>query len=121
MRSLYLLSSIEKQTACRSEPAQHEVQSDGEIVTGPQRIEWDQPAQGTDVASYRFVLHLDGVEKELADATCGELLPSGSHLCSAELPTMSAGRHVLTLAAVHEKAGKRFESRRSVSFAIETR
>lgn len=105
----------------RSEPAVQEVQPDDEILSGPQRIEWDQPAlEGTNVTSYRFVLQVDGVERELA-ATCGELLQSGSHLCSAELPELSAGRHVLTLAAIHEQGGKRFESRRSVSLAIETR
>lgn len=105
----------------RSEPAPSAAQPDNEIESGPQRIEWDQPAvEGTDVASYRFVLHVDGVAKELA-ATCGERLQSGSHLCSAELPELPAGRHVLALAAIHEKAGKRFESRRSLSLEIETR
>lgn len=109
-------------SACGSEPAATEVQPVNEVESGPQRIEWDQPAlEGTDVASYRFVLDVDGVENELPDATCGELLPSGSHLCDAVLPTMSAGRHVATLVAFYEKAGKRFESRRSVSLEFETR
>ena len=105
----------------RNETAAAEVQPDNEVLTGPQRIEWDQPAlAGTNVATYRFVLHVDGVEKELT-ATCGELLPSGSHLCSAELPELAAGRHVMSLAAIHEKGGKRFESRRSLSLELETR
>jgi hypothetical protein len=104
-----------------NKPAAPEVQPDVEVLSGPQRIEWDQPAlSGTDVASYRFVLHVDGVEKELA-ATCGELLQSGSHLCSADLPELAPGRHVLALAAMHEKDGKRFESRRSLSLELETR
>jgi hypothetical protein len=108
--------------ACRREPAQPDLQPDRDVVSGPRRLEWDQPAlAGTDVASYRFVIHVDGLEKELADATCGELLQSGSHLCTAELPALSAGRHVIALAAVYEKAGRRFESRRSVSLEIETR
>jgi hypothetical protein len=107
--------------ACRNEPAHHVVPVEDEVPSGPQRIEWDQPAlAGTDVASYRFVLHVDGVAKELT-ATCGELLQSGSHLCSAELPELAAGRHVLALAAIHEKGGKRFESRRSLSLELETR
>ena len=121
-RSIVLLLAAFADGACRapSEPVA-EVQPDSEVISGPQRIEWDQPAlAGTDVASYRFVLHVDGVEKELA-ATCGELRQSGSHLCSAELPELSAGRHVLALAAIHEKGGKRFESRRSLSLELETR
>lgn len=109
--------------ACRGpvEPTASDLQPGHDLASGPQRIEWDQPAlEGTDVASYQFVLQVDGVETELA-AACGELTPSGTHLCSAELPDLSAGRHVLTLAAVHEKDGKRFASRRSVSLAIDTR
>jgi hypothetical protein len=119
-QGVILLMALFAAAACRNEPAHHVVPVD-EVPSGPQRIEWDQPAlAGTDVASYRFVLHVDGVAKELT-ATCGELLQSGSHLCSAELPELAAGRHVLALAAIHEKGGKRFESRRSLSLELETR
>src|SRR5688572_12478623 len=95
--------------ACRpSDQPASMVESDSELASGPQRLEWDQPAlEGTNVASYRFILRMDGVEKELS-ATCGELLQSGSHLCSADLPALRSGRHVLTLTAIQEKDGKRF-------------
>ena len=93
--------------------------TESELPTGPERIEWDQAAlEGTDVASYRFVLRMDGVETELT-ATCGELLQSGNHLCSADLPPLTSGRHVLTVAAIREKDGKRFESRPSLSLTID--
>jgi len=120
-QGVILLAAFCAGAACRNAPAQPVVPAEEEVISGPQRIEWDQPAlAGTDVASYRFVLHVDGVEKELI-ATCGELLQSGSHLCSAELPELAAGRHVLALAAIHEKSGKRYESRRSLSLELETR
>lgn len=111
-------------TACgspRDQPAPAPQSESTEVASGPQRIEWDQSAlDGTDVASYRFILHIDGTEKELT-AKCGELLQSGNHLCSAELPALSAGRHVIAVAAFHEKDGKRFESRPSVSLTLDAR
>lgn len=111
-------------TACgsrRDQPAPVPQTESTDVPSGPQRIEWDQPAlEGTDVASYRFILHMDGADTELT-ATCGALLPSGNHLCSAALPALSAGRHVLTVAAFHETDGKRFESRPSVSLTLDAR
>jgi hypothetical protein len=109
--------------ACGRPPEQRAtaLQSDQDIASGPQRLEWDQPAlEGTDIASYRFLLRMDGVETELTP-TCGELLQSGVHLCSADLPALSSGRHVLTVVAIHERDGKRFESRPSVSLTIDAR
>jgi hypothetical protein len=121
-RSAILLIAASAPAACVSEPRPPETPPVAEIASGPERIEWDQPAvAGTDVAAYRFVLYLDGVGKDLTEVSCGELLQSGSHLCTAELPPVAPGRHVVTLAAIVEKDGQRFESRQSVSLAIEKR
>jgi glucose/arabinose dehydrogenase len=77
-------------------------------VNGTEHLTWDQAVpNGTDPASYEFVSYVDGVARPLSDAACSGVAQVG---CSASLPPMSAGAHLLTLTAVLESNGVRLES-----------
>src|SRR5580704_12454274 len=67
-------------------------------------LRWDQVvSNGVDLASYQFVSYVDGAAHALSDAACQGNTPQVA--CSASLPPMSAGAHVLTLTTVLQSNG----------------
>ncbi len=87
-----------------------------------ERIEWDQPPlQGTDPMSYRFVAYIDDVKTELRDAACRARVRPVIYRCTATLPTLAAGRHMIRLAAVSTATGTPLESPRSTVLVVEKR
>jgi hypothetical protein len=85
-----------------------------------ERIEWDQPPlQGTDPMTYRFVAYIDDVKTELRDAACRARVRPAVYRCTATLPTLSTGRHMIRLAAVSTATGKPLESPRSTVLVVE--
>lgn len=78
-------------------------------VTGGERFAWSQTAPNRQaVLQYRFFAHVDGRRSPLANAQC----PSGSGTvfdCSAPLPPMSPGNHMLVLSAM-DGAGNESET-----------
>lgn len=90
-------------TAAPSRCGQPSESSPPVTVNGTEHLGWLQLVPtGVDPVSYQFVSYVDGVAHSLSDATC----PGGAGLlqvnCSASLPPMSAGAHVLTLTTVLE-------------------
>jgi hypothetical protein len=85
-----------------------------------ERIEWDQPPlQGTDPMSYRFVAYIDEVKTELRDAACRARVRPAIYRCTATLPRLSAGRHMIRLSAISTSTGKPLESPRSTVLVVE--
>ena len=68
-------------------------------ITGSERIGWDQQISSGDIDDHQFIAFVDGRRTSLPDIQCaGAPGPSG-YACSAQLPSMTDGRHTIRLAA----------------------
>ena len=98
-----LLLAFVVTTACGGKsdpPATSPGTGTGGSITGNERLGWDQTASTTDeLARLRYVIYVDGVRSELADATCGSTAGAAGYACSARLPAMTAGTHTLEVAS----------------------
>ena len=83
-------------------------------LTGSERLAWSQPAVPAQASSYTYRLYVDGVPVPLEGAACTVSSP-GLYDCTAPLPRLSSGRHVLEVAAV---SGEGVESPRSPSITV---
>jgi hypothetical protein len=90
--------------------------SDDAVPVSPgQRLGWAQSAPNQQaIRDYRFVLFVDDMPAPLADASCAAA--SGDFDCTAALPAMPAGRHVLQLLTTDSTTGR--ESPRSAQLVI---
>lgn len=80
-----------------------------------QRLAWSQAAPSAAAAqSYRFALFLDSIRSMLDGATCAG--GSSPFECSAPLPALTPGRHVLELSAIDPATGA--ESGRSEPLVV---
>lgn len=85
-------------------------------LTGGERLSWTQAAN--DVSNYRFVVYVDSsVTRELPDAVCKPASP-GQYDCTATVPALSAGSHVLEIAATLVKDGQSVPGSRSQPFTV---
>lgn len=90
----------------------------GESITGRERIGWDQPAANSaELANIRYAVYVDGARSELTEVTCATTAGAAGFGCSARLPPMSPGSHVLELASFIE-AGGILESGKSAPFRV---
>jgi glucose/arabinose dehydrogenase len=90
----------------------------GETITGRERIGWDQLAENTaELATFRYAIYVDGVRSELAEVSCGTTSGAAGFACSARLPAMSNGAHVLEIASYITADGV-LESPRSAQFRV---
>lgn len=90
----------------------------GESITGRERIGWDQQAGDVnELATFRYVIYVDGVRSAIPDASCGASTGSSGFPCSGRLPAMSNGAHTLELAAVRAQDPDA-ESPRSTSLRV---
>lgn len=91
-------------SACGSakSPTRPGIEADATIpITGSERLGWSQPGGSLDeVSALRFRLSIDGTPVELTGVSCAPAAAAGRYDCSAPLPRLSAGRHVLSLSAV---------------------
>jgi glucose/arabinose dehydrogenase len=91
----------------------------GESITGRERIGWDQQAGDvTELATFRYVIYVDGIRSEIADTLCGTSTGSAGFACSGRLPGMSSGAHTLELATYRASDPGATESPRSSSFRV---
>ena len=92
---------------------------DGVIqVTGTERIGWDQqPMSGNASQSLQFAVYLDFNRMALPDIRC-TTRGDGSLDCSAQLPPMTPGLHVMQLASIGTQNGRLFESTRSQAIFV---
>ena len=84
-------------------------------ITGSERIAWDQqPMSGS---TLQFAGYLDTNRVALPDVQCR---PRGDGVldCSAQLPPMSLGLHLLRIAAIGTQNGRLFESSRSEALIL---
>ena len=88
-----------------------------EIITGSERIGWDQPASGAaEIASFRYAIYVDGNRLVLGQSSCASAAGAAGFPCSAALPPLSPGTHVLELTAFIE--AETFESARSTPLRV---
>ena len=91
----------------------------GESITGRERIGWDQPANDvSELATFRYVIYVDGGRSEIPDASCGASAGSSGFPCSGKLPAMSNGAHTLELATYRAPDPDATESPRSPSLRV---
>src|SRR5262245_45783237 len=96
--------------ACRSSKSPESSPGTG-AISGTEKLAWDQAASSRAVlASYRYLLYVDEKPTELTNVSCSR--ESAPFACSASLPPMTPGRHVLMLSTFVD-AGIRVESPRS--------
>ena len=118
-RGLYLLLAL-LTIGCGSTPppTPSPGTGNGEMITGRERLGWDQPAASTaELATFRYAVYVDGARAEIADANCGATAGAGGFACSGRLPAMSNGSHTLELAAFYD-AGGIVESAKSTALRV---
>lgn len=95
------------------------VDPDGQVVSGSGRLAWDQLApDAVAIGQYSYAAYVDEVRIELNDATCSSEGSPRSYSCSARLPPLSPGRHVIELVTIHTFNGMTTESERSAPIVV---
>ena len=93
----------------------------GEVITGSERIGWDQRAGDVvELAAISYVIYVDGVRTPLTEVSCGNTPTATGFGCSARLPSMSAGAHTLQIASTVVD-GSPLESDRSAMLSVTVR
>lgn len=89
-----------------------------ETINGTERIGWDQRAADTaELAAISYVMYVDGTRTPLTAVTCATQASAAGFACSARLPTLSAGSHLLQIASLVTD-GTVLESDRSASLSV---
>ena len=100
-RARVLIACCGALAACSKNPA---TPTPGERITGSERLAWDQQASdAAELASFHYAIYVDGVRSELPDAACAPA-PAG-FACSARLPALTAGSHMIELASFTSDLG----------------
>ena len=81
-------------------------------VTGTERLAWDQQPMPGASGGLEFAAYLDLNRIALPDVRCTPR-PDGNLDCTAQLPALAPGLHVLQLAAIASQNGRLVESSRS--------
>ena len=86
----------------------------GESIIGTERLGWDQrAADAAELATFHYVIYVDGVRADLADVTCAPTPAATGFACSGRLPAMSMGAHTLELTAFVVDGATELQSIRS--------
>jgi glucose/arabinose dehydrogenase len=101
-----------------SPPSSPPPSGSGDTVTGRERFGWTQAASASDGNVLRFAAYVDGTRRVLEDAVCNPG-SSGNLECSAPLPSMTAGRHTLELAAFYPSGESVVEGPRSAPLELQ--
>jgi len=111
--------------ACSSQPAASPPSTSPPVqtVTASNRLAWDQAAaDAVELATLRYAAYVDGARSELTDVSCATSATDGKYACTARLPAMSPGPHVLELSTFVIADGNVLESPKSpgidVVFAV---
>src|SRR5437588_2301403 len=90
----------------------------GETITGAERIGWTQRASdAVDLMLIKYALYVDGTRSELAASCEDSALSADGFACSAKLPALTAGAHVLELVSFLVDGGV-LESPRSAALRV---
>jgi len=91
--------------------------TEGVAVNGTERLGWTQPADSVaTIRGFSFFAYVDNSRSPLSDVRCSSNARPGGYECSAALPKMSGGRHVIELATVAGSGG--MESARSAQLVV---
>jgi glucose/arabinose dehydrogenase len=89
-------------------------------VNGSERLQWNQIAPDSSaIHRYRYAAYVDGVPVPLSDAVCSPEPAAAGHPCSARLPRLAPGRHVLELATIQSVGDVALESVRSPPIVVD--
>ena len=73
---------------------------DAGIVNGTERIGWSQQAEdAATLATFHFLVYIDGNRTDLNGVSCATTAGPAGFDCSAPLPAMAPGAHVLEIAS----------------------
>jgi glucose/arabinose dehydrogenase len=90
-----------------------------QTVTASNRLGWDQAAaDAVELATIRYAIYVDGVRSEMTDVTCATAATNGKYPCSARLPAMAPGPHLLELSAFVVADGNVLESPKSSGIQV---
>jgi glucose/arabinose dehydrogenase len=104
-------------TDAASPPSSPPPSGSGDTVTGRERFGWTQAASDSDAGLLQFAAYVDGVRRVLEGASC--TAGGGGNLdCSAPLPSMTAGRHTLELAAFYPAGATTVEGPKSAALQL---
>jgi hypothetical protein len=89
------------------------------VVTGKERLGWVQQA-GTfqELTAYQYWIYVNNVRAPLEGARCSYQQGLNGYSCSAPLPRLPPGRHVLELATSLTRQSEVFESARSAPVIV---
>lgn len=74
--------------------------TNGESITGRERIGWDQKASSaSELQTFRYAVYVDNVRSEIGEVACAATAGANGYPCSGRLPAMSNGTHVVEIAA----------------------
>jgi glucose/arabinose dehydrogenase len=75
--------------------------SSGDVqVSGGERLGWSQQAaNASELSTFQYAIYIDGNRSVLSGASCGTIAASAGFDCSAPLPILTAGSHIIELAA----------------------
>ncbi|HVL66191.1 MAG TPA: PQQ-dependent sugar dehydrogenase [Vicinamibacterales bacterium] len=103
----------------RQPPAPAPAPGTAETITGRERIGWEQPAgDSAELGTFRYAIYVDGTRFELTETACSPSRGSTGFPCSARLPAMSPGSHVLELAAFVLEGSGVVESAKSAPLRV---
>ena len=103
-------------SGCGSGPRTAEPLPDSQehVVTGSERLAWNQEAPGAlEIARYTYGAYVDGERVTLAGHACSSWRAASGSECSAPLPALQPGSHVIELVALLRTEGHLLESPRS--------
>ncbi len=90
----------------------------GETINGTERLGWDQPAaDAIELATFGYAIYVDAARTLLAGVSCASTSSAAGFACSARLPSLSAGSHMLQLASFITD-GAVLESPRSAALRV---
>ena len=91
----------------------------GERITGSERIGWSQQAaNGEELSTFRYLIYVDSAAADAQDARCSSTAGPAGFACTARMPSMSAGPHVLSMSSYIDSGGSRLESPRSAAVNV---
>src|SRR5688572_6109923 len=101
-----------------SPPSSPPPSGSGDTVTGRERFGWNQAGSQSDASVLQFAVYVDGTRRLLEGVVCAAG-SSDTIECSAPLPSMSAGRHTLELAAFYPSGAGVIEGPRSTPLQLQ--
>jgi glucose/arabinose dehydrogenase len=121
-RTLVVLSLLAA-SACgggdeSSPPSSPPPAGSGDTVTGRERFGWTQAASASDAGLLQFAGYLDGTRRGLDGVVCSAG-SAGTLECNAPLPSMTAGRHTLEVAAFYQSGATVVEGPRSAPLQLQ--